>query len=221
MSMKNFSMVGKLVIFGFLVVFLMAISYQPAFAASEEAVVLKNHLKLTFGAGLTVGTETFMAKNGQESFFVNFGFGAFDPDLGDCGNGRRWRKGKGPRINIALEMVYNTMKMNSGLNTFKVTPETNELNEKFYWLSANPTIRLTFGKSNLKPFIKGAPGLYIPKYGKVRLGFMGGLGLEFQLSKRFMIEMGGDYHYIFLKEGNVWGKSTDFFNIYGGIGIIL
>lgn len=89
-------MLGKLVIFGLLVVFLIAISYQPAFADSEEAVVLKNHLKLSIGAGLTLGTESFMEKSGQESFFVNFGFGAFDPDLGDCGNGRRWRKGKGP-----------------------------------------------------------------------------------------------------------------------------
>jgi hypothetical protein len=218
--MKNFSMVGKLVIFSFLVVFLMAVSYQPVFAASEEAVVSKNHLKLSIGAGLTFGTESFIAKSGQESFSFT---AAFEPDLGGCGNdpSKIGPKRKWPRINFAIEMGYNTKKMNSVMNGFKEPLGTNAFNEKFYWLSANPTIRLTFGKSNLQPFIKGGPGIYFPKRGKARLGFKGGVGLGLHLSKPFIIEIGGDYHYIFLKEGNVWGKSTDFFNVYGGIGIIL
>jgi hypothetical protein len=216
--MKNVSMVGKLVIFGFLVVFLMAISYQPAFAASEEVVVSKNHLKLFLGAGLTFGTEPFMAKSGQESFLFMIGTGDsnfYPVDEEAYNNMPLWLK---KRVRVYLEFAYNTMNV---MNAFKETLGTNELNEKFYWLSANPTIRLTFGKSHVKPFIKGGPGIYFPKGGKARLGFKGGVGLGFHLSKPFMIEIGGDYHYIFLKEGNVWGKSTDFFNVYGGIGIIL
>lgn len=208
MSMKNFSMVGKFFIFGFLVVSLMVISYQPAFAASEEAAVLKNHLKLFLGAGLTFGTEPFIAKSGQENFSFNIGTTGYPVDE----EGKKIPWWVRPKVNVIIDFGYYA---------FKEALVPNARNEKFYWLSANPTIRLTFGKSNLKPFIKGGPGIYIPKNGKVRLGFKGGLGLEFQLSKRFMIEMGGDYHYIFLKEGNVWGKNTDFFNVYGGIGIIL
>jgi len=215
MSMKNVSMVGKLVIFGFLVVFLMAISYQPAFAASEEAVVLKKQLKIFLGVGLTMWTEKTVVKSGQESFSLTF---AFDPDW-RCGN-EPWKpKLPKPRVGISFDLAY--VKMNSVMNAFKETLGTNALNEKFYWLSANPTICLTFGKSHVKPFIKGGPGIYFPKGGKARLGFKGGVGLGFHLSKPFIIEIGGDYHYIFLKEGNVWGKSTDFFNVYGGIGIIL
>ena len=187
MSMKNFSMVGKLVIFGFLVMFLMAISYQPAFAASEEVVVSKKYAKVSISAGFT-------------------------DDGGGCGNGIIWI-GPLPRpiIYVGVEVGYNS---------FKVDPGLNDLTKKFYWLNANPTIRVTFGKSNLRPFISSGPGIYFPKGGKARLGFKGNLGLEYQLSESFSLEMSSDYHYIFLKD-SVRGENTDFFNFHGGIGIIL
>ena len=195
MIKKDFSMIEKPIVLGFMFVFLMAISFQPTFAGFKEDPGVSKHLKLSLNVGLTWAAE-LMEKQPHKNVLINIHV-PFKP-------------GPDPwRSEFTLEVGYNEFKWD--------LPGLNASNQKFYWFNVNPAIRLTFGKSNIKPFISAGPGIYFPKEGNARLGLKGGLGFNYQISDRFMVEIGGDYHYISLKEGNILGKSTDFFHAHGGI----
>jgi len=196
MTKKDFSMVWKPIVLGFLFVFLMAISFQPIFAGSREDPGSSKNLRLSLNVGFTKVNEELLNKHIHENVLINIHV-PFKPSP------HPWRS------EFTLEVGYNEFKWD--------LPGLNASNQKFYWFNINPAIRLTFGKSNIKPFISAGPGIYFPKEGSARLGLKGGLGFDYQISDRFMVEIGGDYHYISLKEGNILGKSTDFFHAHGGI----
>ncbi len=198
MIKKVFSMVGKPIVLGFLFVFLMAISSQPTFAGSGENPEVSKNLKLSLNVGLTWEAELMEEKIHKNGLII-LHLSLLNPQP------------EPPLPVLTLEFGYNEFKWaHLGLN---------ESNKKFYWWNVNPTIRLIFGKSNLKPFISAGPGIYFPKEGSARLGFKGGLGLDYQINDRFMLEIGADYHYILLKDNIIWGKSTDFFHAHGGVGV--
>jgi len=200
MTQKHFSMVGKPIVLGFLFVFLMAISSQPTFAGYREVSEVSKDLKLSLNVGLTWVAE-LMEKQPHKNVLIILHLPLFNPQP------------EPPLPVLTLEFGYNEFKWaHLGLN---------ESNKKFYWWNVNPTIRLIFGKSNLKPFISAGPGIYFPKEGSARLGVKGGLGFDYQISDRFMLEIGADYHYILLKDNIIWGNSTDFFHTHAGVVVTL
>lgn len=200
MSIKKISTVKKLVSFGFLVLVIMTISYRQAFAQDDKDIVFNSALKLSINGGLTIAADDFR-KETHEAILFKIHFPWFNP------------KAESPFPELIFEI---------GCNIFKWKCATPGKINRFYWWNINPTFRLTFGKSKLKTFINAGPGVYTPKEGNARIGFKGGIGLGYQISARHMIEIGGDYHYIFLTKNNInMGKSTDFFQAHGGVLISL
>jgi hypothetical protein len=202
MVKKNVSMTGKTVLLGFLVVFLMSISSQTVLAGTGEEFVFNKSLKLALNGGLTMTNQDYTDEHIHENVLIIIIIRW------------PWPKPDPPWPEFTLEVGYNAFKWDFGVNGINI-------NEKFHWWNVNPTMRLTFGKSKLKPFISAGPGLYFPEEGNGRFGFKGGLGIDFQLSDNFMIEMGADYHYISLKDDIIWGDSFTFFHSHAGVVIFL
>jgi hypothetical protein len=173
MSKKNFSMAGKTVLLGFLVLFVMSISSQTVLAGTGEEIVFNKNLKLSLNAGIAMTKEELVDTHAHENILVIIRIPW------------PWPRPEPPWPEFTLEIGYNVFQWNLGIA---------DLNEKFHWWNVNPTIRL---------------------------GFKGGLGIDFQLSDKFLIEMGADYHYISLKENIIWGNSFNFFHSHAGIMIIL
>jgi len=200
MCKKNFSKVRKTALLGFLLLFVMSSASQMVFAGTGEGFVFNKNLKLSINAGITMISEKLVSEQAKENILLIIHIHW------------PWPGPEPPWPEFTLEVGYNVFQWNLGIPG---------LNEKFHWWNVNPTMRLTFGKGHLKPYLSAGPGLYFPKEGNARLGFKGGLGIDFQLSEKFMIEMGADYHYISLKEDIIWGKSFNFFHSHAGMVIIL
>ncbi|HLP60486.1 MAG TPA: hypothetical protein VK186_16720 [Candidatus Deferrimicrobium sp.] len=198
MVIKEFLIVNKFISRGFLVLVLLTISYRPAFA-QDKGTPFNSTLKFSINAGLTIAEDDFR-KEIHEAILFKIHFPWFHP------------KPKSPYPELIFEI---------GCNILKSKCETPGKKNRFYWWHKNPLFRLTFGKSKLKSFIKAGPGVYTPREGNARVGFEGGIGMGYQISKRHMIEIAGDYHYIFLPKNDDMGKSTEFFQIHGGVLISL
>ncbi len=79
-----------------------------------------------------------------------------------------------------------------------------EVDDTSWWnLSANLKYRL--GSGALRPYVIGGPGIYLPEHGSTELGFNLGLGLDYDLSSTWTLELGGDYHQVFTS-----GSTTEF-----------
>jgi hypothetical protein len=200
MTKKNFSMTGKTVLLGFLVMIIMSISSQTVLAGTGEELVFNKKLKLSLNAGFTLTNKDLLNTDPHVNILVIIRFPW------------PWPEPDPPWPEFMLEVGYNVFQWDLGID---------ELNENFHWWNVNTTMRLTFGKSKLKPFISAGPGLYFPEDGDTRFGFKGGLGIDYQLSDNFMIEMGADYHYISLKDNIIWGNSFNFFHGHAGFVINL
>lgn len=195
MSKKGFSKAGKYVLFVSLAVLLMALSSPPAFGEME----FNKKFSIGLNGGVTLAPDEFLKENCNILVIIRFPWPWPRPEPDP------------PWWHITVEVGYNVFKW-----------DLVEIDEKFYWWNVNPALRLTFGKSKLKPFISAGPGVYFPKDGDAQFGIKGGLGFDFQLSDKLMFEMGADYHNIFLKEKDfIWGKSTDFFHAHAGFVIYL
>lgn len=195
MSKKSLSATGKSVLlFGFLVMFLMTASSQPAIGA-DGSVKLNKNLKLGLNVGLTLTNEAFVSKDPHVNILVIIRIPIPRPD-------------PPPWWDICLEAGYNEFQWDLAL-----------ADDKFTWWNVNPTLRLTFGEGNFKPFISAGPGFYFPEEGKARFGAKGGFGIDYQLSDKLMFEIGADYHYISInKEAEIfWGSSFNFFHAHAGI----
>ena len=197
MSKKGFSKPGKFVLFVFLVVLLMGFSSPPAFAESKGEMEFNKKFSNGLNGGFTLSPDEFLKGHTNILIIIRFPWPWPEPDP--------------PWWHFTVEVGYNAFKWDLA-----------EVDETFHWWNVNPTLRLTFGKSKLKPFISAGPGVYFPKDGDAQFGVKAGLGFDFQLSDKFMFEIGADYHNIFLKEEDfIWGKSTDFFHAHGGFVIYL
>jgi hypothetical protein len=94
------------------------------------------------------------------------------------------------RISYVLEIAYNDFMWA-------------EIDEHFHWWNVSPTIRYHLPLSDkVRGYMNLGPGLYIPRDGDVRFGGKVGLGVDFHLSERLILEMGTDYHTT-LKKGNM------------------
>jgi len=85
-----------------------------------------------------------------------------------------------------------------GRNEFEIE----DINESIYWLNISASIRYYFEMSNFNPFVSIGPGYYIPNDGDNKFGAQIGFGIDYSLSDRFVLELGADFHNIFLGEGN-------------------
>ena len=106
-----------------------------------------------------------------------------------------------------------------GVNNFELDFDDLILDNKWRWVNINPTMRYYFGKRSrrLMPFLTFGPGLYIPKEGDIRGGGKLGFGIDFSISKRLMVEIGTDYHHVFLKDSDLYkDQKSDFFNAHAG-----
>ena len=54
-----------------------------------------------------------------------------------------------------------------------------------------------FPSGSLKPYVNAGPGIYIPKHGSTELGFNAGFGLDYSLSRNWIIGVGTEYHNVF------------------------
>ncbi len=111
--------------------------------------------------------------------------------------------------------------LEAGYNRFKwdIDEVVPDVDLDFYWWNFNPTLRYYLGGEKITPFISFGPGWYEPKDGDGRFGAKLGLGLDFNVSDRIMLEVGSDFHHIFLKEADsiIWGDNYQFFHFHGGI----
>ena len=69
--------------------------------------------------------------------------------------------------------------------------------EHFPWWNISATARYYYPITRFRPFINIGPGLYIPDEGDIRFGVKFGIGIDYPVIDRIMIEMGTDYHNIF------------------------
>lgn len=107
-----------------------------------------------------------------------------------------------------------------GITNFELDFDDERLDDKWRWLTINPAMRYYFGQKSLMPFLTIGPGLYIPKKGNLRVGGKLGLGIAYRIKKGFILELGADYHHVFLKNNDLYGEQTsDFFVTH--IGFIL
>jgi hypothetical protein len=117
---------------------------------------------------------------------------------------------------LVMEMGYNSFKWDTDL--------VGSAEDNFYIWNVNMTLRRYFGKEKFRPFINFGPGLYSPRLGTPRPGLKAGLGVDIRMSNRVYIELGSDYHHMFLKDEDLFYLFTGkkyFFHAHGGIVIRL
>jgi len=114
---------------------------------------------------------------------ISWGTFARDPYLNFVVNFEYRRR----RFSYVLELAYNDFMLA-------------DIDEHFHWWNVSPTIRYHLPVSDkVRAYVNVGPGLYIPEDGDIRFGGKVGLGVDFHLSKRFIFEMGTDYHTTFGK----------------------
>ncbi|MCU0289070.1 MAG: porin family protein [Acidobacteria bacterium] len=195
--MKGLTTIKRLGFSMLLVFVLMAFPSSQIFAQDEES--FNKSLKLAINAGLAIARQDF-TNQPHGNFFLHFRF---------------------PWISPRPEPPYPEFGIKVGYSAFKWDVWIPENENLFYWWNINPTFRLTFGRGVFKPYVGVGPGVYIPKDGNARFGLNGSIGFDYQFNDKFLIEIGGDYHYIFLDENNILGENMDFFHIHTGVAILL
>ena len=76
-----------------------------------------------------------------------------------------------------------------------------------YWWNMTANAKYQFTTQNLRPYLTGGAGLYIPGHGSTEPGVNGGLGIDFTIDNNWTLEAGVDYHHIFTS-----GSDTKFIN---------
>lgn len=121
-----------------------------------------------------------------------------------------------PAFSIGLDFDYHLTPQFSavGLLRYNRFNAVNPSISNSYWwnISANFNLKYEFTPGNLRPYINCGPGIYLPKSGSGEFGFNVGLGLDYSLTPKWIIELGGDYHHIFSS-----GNDTKFLISYIGL----
>lgn len=74
-----------------------------------------------------------------------------------------------------------------------------------YWSNISANFKYEFVQRVPHPFINGGPGIYIPKNGSTKAGYNIGLGVNIPLTLNLILELGADYHHVFIT-----GNEVDF-----------
>jgi opacity protein-like surface antigen len=90
---------------------------------------------------------------------------------------------------------------------------------RFPWWNISGTARYFFPAKRVQFFINVGPGVYIPDEGSARLGLKAGLGINYPLNDRLILEAGTDYHTIFPVNKSVLyqDKHTSFQHFHIGL----
>ena len=83
-----------------------------------------------------------------------------------------------------------------GFNQFDAANDT-------HWWNLSANLKYEFTTNPLRPYVKGGGGLYIPESGSSRAGYNVGAGVNYDLTPKWTLELGGDYHEVFTSGSNI------------------
>jgi len=88
--------------------------------------------------------------------------------------------------------------------------EYEDINEDFYWMNFSASVRYKFDMAGVSPYIGMGPGLYVPAEGDNKFGMKFGLGVDYSINDRLALEVGSDFHNIFLGSKDKFNGDENF-----------
>lgn len=153
---------------------------EPLYQGPLSRLVTRDRFELGVYAGVAIPTGSFSS--------------TFDPGFNVIVGGGYHVT---PRALVGASFGYNNFRSNSA-----GVSDT-------YWINLSANARYRLDGNRVSPYWAIAPGVYIPKNGRARVGGSVGTGLDVPLGSVFF-ELGADYHKVF-------GAGTQFVHTHAGI----